>query len=217
MKAGKLLWIVPLALSCTLLGQVQVAGKSENAYPAGRSVWKSDSGEQAAANNGNNQPAALFLGADAGTSLRASDQFDDSILAAHLAIADARDRIRSNPRCQKFFHDEGELALDNTRFSTQYLQIPEIAAQVEGSVVLLNRNPNGAFMKPRQGFMGLKDPTEIRGFYILHELAHELCRHTRYIPDHNASAHDNRFRSRLNNELLFLNCYSARRSMARAR
>lgn len=216
MKAAKFLWIVPIALSCLLQGQVQVAGKSETSYVGEHFAWNTENPEQAAVKDGSIH-RAFFLGAESGTSSTASDQFDEGVLVAHQAIAAARERIRSNPTCQKFFHDEGELALDNTRFTTQYLQIPDIAAQVEGNVVLLNRNPNGVFMKPRQGFMRLTDPTEIRGFYILHELAHELCRYTRYIPDHHASPHENELRTRLNNELLFLSCYNSKRSVASAR
>jgi hypothetical protein len=217
MKADKVLWIVPLALSYLLQAQVQVAGKSEISYGADRPARKSDSHEQPAANNERNHPAALFFGTEPDTTLTVAEKFDDSVLVAHQAIAAAMDRIRSNATCQRFFNNEGEQALGQTRFTIQYLSIPNIAAQVEGNVVLLNRNPNGAFMKPRQRIMGLTDPTEIRGFYVLHELAHELCRYTRYIPDHQASAHENEFRTRLNNELLFLNCYKAKRSVAGAR
>jgi hypothetical protein len=217
MKTALVLGIVPIALSCLLQGQVHVAGKSETSYVADRSVWKSDSRKQPAVNNEYNKPAALFFGNEPDTSLTAAAKSDDGVVAAQQAIAAARERIRSNPTCQKFFHDQGEQVLEQTRFTMQYLTIPNIAAQVEGNVVLLNRNPNGAFMKPKQHIMGLTDPTEIRGFYVLHELAHELCRYTRYISDHQASAHENEFRTRLNNELLFLNCYNAKRSVAGAR
>jgi len=81
---------------------------------------------------------------------------------------------------------------------------------VSGSVVLINRAPNGAFMRPPQRLMKLTDPTEIRAFYILHELAHELCRYTQYVEDHKASATMSEVRTNLNNELLFENCYKTR-------
>lgn len=99
----------------------------------------------------------------------------------------------------------------------QYPPVPTIAAQVDGNVVLLNRSPNGPFMKPPEGFAGLTDQTEIRAFYILHELAHELSRYTKYVIDHGASAPWSAVRVRMNNELLIQNCYKSSRSLVAAR
>jgi hypothetical protein len=217
MKAAKVLWIVPIVLSCLLQGQVQVAGESETSYVADRSARKSDVPEQLRADTASVHPVALFLGSEVNPQAATAAATDNALPLAHQAIAAARERIRSNPTCQKFFHGEGEQVLEQTRFTMQYLKIPNIAAQVEGNVVLLNRNPNGAFMKPGHHVMGLTDPAEIRGFYVLHELAHELCQYTRYISDHQASAHENEFRTRMNNELLFLNCYNAKRSVTGGR
>jgi hypothetical protein len=111
-----------------------------------------------------------------------------------MAIAPAKGRIRSNPNCQKFFRSEGEQALKNTRFTLQYLPIPRIAAQVQGEVVLLNRTPSGVFMTPPRDFMGLTDPTEIRAFYILHELApvgavHRICKRSRRFGKYQRTTH----------------------------
>jgi len=217
MKSKLVLWILPVALICLAHGQNQVANNLENSYVAEHPASIAASPEPASPKNGNTPPAALFSGADVPPALASGAGLDDGVLVAYAAILAAKARIHSNRNCQKFFHSEGEQALENTHFTLQYLPIPRIAAQVEGQVVLLNRTPSGAFMTPPQDLMGLTDPTEIRAFYILHELAHELKRYTGYLKDHYPSADISEYHTRLNNELLFQNCYRNAHPMVAAR
>ena len=216
MKGARILWIVPLGLSSLLQSQVQVAANSR-IYQVGCPAVSSELVKRAIATTASTSPAAFFPGSEVASKLAAGGAIDDGRLAAYQAISAARARIQSNGACRKFFHGEGEQVLDKTRFTLQYLEIPDIAAQVDGSVVLLNRSSNSLFMKPPPSFMGLEDPREIRAFYILHELAHELCRYTRYVTDHSASAETSKFRTLMNNELLFQNCYKNPRPVIAAR
>jgi hypothetical protein len=132
---------------------------------------------------------------------------DYEVLAVYEAIAAAKARIHSSRKCQNFFHNEGIETIDHTRYSLQYLSSESRAAQVEGNTVLLNRSASGAFMKPPLGLAGLKEPIDIRAFYILHELGHELSRFTRFLEDHSVSVSMNQVRHKRNNELLLKNCY----------
>jgi len=209
MKRAELVCILPLVLLSVAQGQL--AGSLEGTYLKETKVLNSDVPEPRVAEDRRTQAAALFSGAEVGPKLAMGAGFDDDVLAAYRAIESAMARIHASPKCQKFFNDEGERKLANTRYTLQYLLVPSIAAQVDGTVVLLNRSPNGMFMKP-QSVAGLTDPAQIREFFILHELGHELSGFTRFLVDHTASSRISSFRTRLNNDLLFANCYMDSRS-----
>ena len=217
MKRAELLWVLPLALALLSVAQAQLAGNLEVPYFNAATALNSDVPKPPVAKGGRTQAAALFSGAEVGPKLANSAGLDDDVLAAYRAIESAMARIHASPKCQKFFHNEGEQKLANTLYSLQYLKVPSIAAQVDGMVVLLNRSPNGMFMKPPEALAGLTGPAQIREFFILHELAHELSRFTRYLVDHTASSRANAFRIQLNNELLFANCYMDSRSLTAQR
>ena len=217
MKGARLLWMMPLMLASALNGQVEPAEKFEGSYLNDATASKPVAAERPSAKDGGLQLPALFNVAEVDAKMAVGAPMDDAAMAAFQAIAAARARIQSNANCHRFFHGEGERALETTRFSLQYLPNPRIAAQVDGNVVLLNRSPNSAFMTPLPGSLGMTDPTEIRAFYILHELAHELSRYTSFIKDHTASARGNEFRTRLNNQLLLESCYQQSHPMVAAR
>jgi hypothetical protein len=123
------------------------------------------------------------------------------------AIAAAKARINASKKCQRFFDDRGLETISQTIYSLQELGPGSVAAYVEGNRVFLNLNPNGAFMNPPAGLAGMQSAEEIRGFYILHELAHELSRATKFLVDHSASQSMNKFRHDNNDDLLKMNCY----------
>jgi hypothetical protein len=204
------------ALPCLLQGQAQVAGGSELPYIDHQPVKTANAPEQPGANIRSAKRPAYFSGAEASLKLMVDVSVEDDVLAAYQAISAARARIQSDRSCQRFFHAEGEQVLERTRFTMQYLRVRTIAAQVEGSVVVLNRDPNGPFLKP-EAFAGMTDFTEIRAFFILHGLAHELSRHTRYLVDHTSSPVANALRTKLNNALLLQNCYRTSHAMVAAR
>ncbi|HEX7286065.1 MAG TPA: hypothetical protein VF532_07770 [Candidatus Angelobacter sp.] len=123
------------------------------------------------------------------------------------AIAAAQSRIKAGKKCRRFFDDRGLETMGLTIYSLQELGPGSVAAYVEGNRVFLNLNPKGAFMSPPTGFAGMQSAEEIRGFYILHELAHELSRATKFQVDHSASQSMNKFRHDNNDDLLKMNCY----------
>lgn len=196
MKGAVTLWSLLLALG-SVQAQTQAGQKQMNADPVLKLV---DAGVTHA-------PSAYFSGAQALRGERAVKASDAELKAAYDAIAAAKARIESNRKCQKFFHSEGTEKISQTLYTVQDLRASSIAAQVEGNTVALNRNPSAVFMKPPQDFAGLKEPGEIRAFYILHELAHELSKFTGFVNDHMASARDNAVRHQRNNQLLIQNCY----------
>lgn len=206
MKCAKVLWMSML-LSGLLLGKLMIAESVKDHHPKKLAASTSDDSEHFFPALASNPPSAFFSGAQAVSRLAAGNQNDGDLLAAYQAIAAAEARIRGNAGCQKFFHGQGEQALESTRFTLQYVQSLSLAAQIVDASVLVNRNPSGRFMKPPPDFEGLKNPIEIRAFYVLHELAHELSGYTRYVKDHFALARQNEVRTKMNNDLLSESCY----------
>jgi hypothetical protein len=123
------------------------------------------------------------------------------------AIAAAKSRINASRKCQRFFNEQGIGTIEGTQYSLQDLGPGSLAASVDGEIVFLNVNRKGAFMDPPADFAGLQTADEIRAFYILHELGHELSSFTKFVQDHSASKAVNRFRHDINNDLLKNNCY----------
>jgi hypothetical protein len=123
------------------------------------------------------------------------------------AIAAAQARINASKKCQRFFNNQGIEMMEQTHYSLQDLGPGSVAAMVDGDSVFLNLNAKGAFMNPPADFAGVQTVEEIRGFYVLHELGHELSRVTKFVMDRSASKSVNKFRHDSNNDLLRANCY----------
>jgi len=205
MKAKKTLWILLVALSCFTQSPALRAGKKEITNIGDHSASKGDAKPKPDGHDTISR--AFFTGAEADLMLRSNTAADDPLLAASQAIAAARARIQSSRKCQKFFHDEGVNKLDRTFYTLQFIPNNNIAAEVEDDTVVLNRGAESAFMKPPLGFAGQKSAVEIRAFYILHELGHELSQFTKFTVDHSVAKADNQSRHQRNDELLLQNCY----------
>lgn len=187
--------------------QAQVEGTVNGASPANQPRDGSQVRSDVPVGGGGLVRSAFFSGAEALSAEALPASSDEGLRLVYEAIAVARARIRSSRKCQTFFHNEGLQKIDETRYSLQVLGPGPVAAQVDGNWVMLNRNAQGRFMHPAPGFNGLPDAAQIRGFYILHELAHELRRYTRFMRDKTALARENKVRQSRNNELLLMNCY----------
>jgi hypothetical protein len=150
---------------------------------------------------------AFFSGAEALSAEGSTASSDETLRLVYEAIAVARARIRSSRKCQTFFHNEGVQKIDETHYSLQDLGPGPVAAQVEENWVMLNLNAQGSFMRPPRDYKGLPDAAQVRGFYILHELAHELSAYTHFMSDHSVFVRENISRHARNNELLLMSCY----------
>jgi len=123
------------------------------------------------------------------------------------AIAAAKARIESSKKCRRFFNYQGVEAIDQTSYFAQDLGTGTVAAARVGQNVAVNINPRGAFMHPPAEFAGLHAAEDVRGFFILHELGHQLSQTTKFVWDHSEIKSLNDSRHDLNDGRLRRNCY----------
>jgi hypothetical protein len=123
------------------------------------------------------------------------------------AVAAAKARTESSKKCRRFFNYQGVEAIDQTSYFAQDLGTGTVAAARVGQNVAVNINPRGAFMHPPAEFVGLHAAEDIRGFFILHELGHQLSQATKFVWDHSELKSLNDLRHDLNDGRLRRNCY----------
>jgi hypothetical protein len=123
------------------------------------------------------------------------------------AIAAAKARIESSKKCRRFFNYQGAEVIDHTGYYALDLGPGTVAAAKLGENIAVNINPRGAFMHPPEEFAGLHAAEDVRGFFILHELGHQLSQTTKFDWDHSEIKSLNDFRHDLNDRRLRRNCY----------
>jgi len=123
------------------------------------------------------------------------------------AIAAAKARIESSKKCRRFFNYQGVEVIDHTGYYALDLGPGTVAAAKVGENIAVNINPKGAFMHPPAEFAGMHAAEDVRGFFILHELGHQLSQTTKFEWDHSEIKSLNDFRHDLNNGRLLRNCY----------
>lgn len=75
--------------------------------------------------------------------------------------------------------------------------------------MILNQDPQGAFLSRPSFFFGAVGPVQVRSFIVAHELAHNLSVYTGFFSDDNPAMFGTSGKTRqiLNNLRLSCNCY----------
>jgi RHS repeat-associated protein len=148
----------------------------------------------------------LGLPADAATPLAARQQ---AALAA--ALGDVFHRLK-NDKCAAFYGGHGADTLQSYGQSITFG--PQDSPNVGGTPnddhtgMILNSDPNGAFLSPPSAFYGAVGATQVQGFMIAHELAHNLVKYTGFFTNDSTSfGQAGSARQTVNNLRLSYNCY----------
>jgi hypothetical protein len=127
-------------------------------------------------------------------------------------LSDIFTRLK-HEKCAAFYGSHGE---DTLRSYGAKIVFGELDSPLTAAVpnadhkgMILNSDPNGAFLSPPDFFWAAEGPTQVRGFFIGHELAHNLVQYTGFFTNDNPQLFGavGGARQAANNLRLSYNCY----------